>query len=140
MDVITAKHAARQLIQSETDIQDNMWGAANERADVTGPQLLKAALAQLALVDNREQHHMSEQSALELAKSQHYPKDWSGFRDYGTYIANLVVAAAYIEQEIKRRLMNGDSSVRRPRGSDETYDPRSGLPLRSSAEVTDAKV
>jgi hypothetical protein len=42
----------------------------------------------------------------------YYPADWSGFRDQGSDVANLVTAAAYLQQEIARRLSLGEASFR----------------------------
>jgi hypothetical protein len=41
---------------------------------------------------------MGPQSALELAKSKHYPADCGGFRDYGSSISNLVVGGLVFER------------------------------------------
>jgi hypothetical protein len=108
-----AGNLADSLIATEVAIQDRMWGDANDRADAQGNQLLKAAQAQseLALL---KIEGCTAQFAVENAQDL-YPKDWNGFRDYGSHIANLVVAAAFIRSEIKRRVLLGESTYRAPR-------------------------
>lgn len=124
-------HQARVIIDGEVARQNAMWGDLNERTDVKNGQLLKAALAQGHLVRNRGYEGLSDEQAIELAREFHYPEDWSGFRDYGSEIANLAVMAAYIENEIKRRLLKGESSYRAPRRPDQAYDPATGLPKQT---------
>jgi hypothetical protein len=122
---------ADALIRAEVATQDKMWGDANERADASKGQLLEAACAQAMAIlgnikvpGNRELH-------FEKAQEMLYPKDWSGFRDYGSDIANLVVAVAYIRNEIKRRLAAGESFERAARKQPYTGDQ----PAVSSAEA-----
>jgi hypothetical protein len=122
----TAPEFADELIAAEVAKQDGMWGEANERADASKGQMLHAAQAQLELVNSKEYESMGDQSALEFAKSRHYPKDWDGFRDYGSGIANLAVAAAYLRNEIKRRLRNGEGYYRAPRT--QPYNPEIANP------------
>jgi hypothetical protein len=128
MDVKEAASLARNLIDSELLLQNKMWGDTNDRADISKGQLLHAAQAQTELVNSTAYERMGDESALEFAKSRHYPKDWSGFRNYGSNVANLVVAAAYLQNEIKRRLMNDETSYRAPRRADQPYDPATGVP------------
>lgn len=74
-------------------------------------QLLRAGLAQLeALLLRRD----GEADAFGAAPNI-YPADWSGFRDYGSDVANLAVAAAYIRQEIKRLIAQGADTTRTSR-------------------------
>jgi hypothetical protein len=129
--MITVQEAAdisRVIIAKEVSLQSKMWGDANDRADASSGQMLHAAQAQLELVHSKVYERMDQQSALALAKSRHYPKDWSGFRDYGSNIANLAVAAAYLQNEIKRLVMNGEDSFRAPRPASDPYNPETGLP------------
>lgn len=133
---------ARRLIETEVNVQNKKWGEANERSDVSGGELLRAAIAQATAVARASEEAAaiakaaSASSALEttidymaireeifagIAESI-YPLAWSMFRDYGSDIANLVVAAAYIENEIKRRLAAGEDTYRTARG--ETYKGR----------------
>lgn len=118
-----AADVADDLIATEIAKQDAMWGEGNERADATGGQLLRAGLAQLLSLYNRT-YGRQEDGALSPAEA--YPKDWSGFRNYGSDIANLVVAAAFIRQEIKRKLRNGEDTTRTSRT--QPYVPATGLP------------
>lgn len=98
---------ADELIASEVARQNAMWGPENERADATQGQLLEAGMAQL------EATYAEDFSEVPFI----YPDDWSGFRDYGTPIANLVVAAAFIRQEIARRLRLGEDYTRKSRNT-----------------------
>ena len=65
---------------------------------------------------------MPRERAFDLARRELFPADWGGFRDYGSDIANLAVVGAYVENEIKRRLLNGESTYRAPRQPDQVYD------------------
>jgi hypothetical protein len=128
---------ARQLVDVEIAKQDAMWGDGNERADAANGQMLAAATAQSAAVlsanyladlypdDNPDRRRAF---AFLSAEREFYPPGWSGFRDYGSDIANLVVAAAYLHNEIKRRLRKGESTYRAPRRADQPYNPATGLP------------
>lgn len=105
---------ADELIANEIARQDRMWGEANERADSSQRQLMHAAMAQLDLLDLKHMGENSE-SAVEIVKEMTYPEDWGGFRDYGSDVANLVVASAYLRQEIKRLIANGEGTHRASR-------------------------
>lgn len=105
---------ADNLIATEVAIQDAMWGPANERADATGNQMMTAAMAQLVLVQRKLDGDPSDE-AVRLAQ-EFYPPDWNGFRDYGSTVANLVVAAAFLRSEIKRRVLAGEDTTRAKRG------------------------
>lgn len=138
---------AEILIDNEFDLQNRMWGKNNERADNTKGQMLKAAVAQLVLIVEKAeltsrimqasdpQHPIAADEVLrkherlvrEITDGV-YPADWSGFRDYGSDIANLVVAGAYIRQEIKRRILLGEDETRAKRAPDQPYNPTTGLP------------
>lgn len=126
-NVETCALQARAIIAAEVARQNSMWGDMNERADIAKLQLMAAAQAQLTLIQGRSMG-LEDDTALLAAKSAYYPDDWSGFRDYGSEIANLGVAAAYIENEIKRRLLKGESTYRAPRPADQPYNPATGLP------------
>ena len=121
---------ADAMIEREVEIQDRMWGDANERADAKGNQLLYAGLAQVILVLSKLEGDTPEQALVEGA--EFYPKDWNGFRDYGSNAANLVVAAAFIRSEIKRRVLLGEDLTRAKRG--EAYKGPD-LPHMSSEEA-----
>lgn len=113
LDQSIAGNQADHFIATEVAIQDRMWGEANERADSTNNQLLHAAMAQLVLLNAKLQGETAE-DALEIAK-EFYPAGWDGFRDYGSNSANLVVAAAFLRSEIKRRVLLGEDTTRASR-------------------------
>lgn len=106
-----AKAKADELIAGEIGRQDRMWGDTNERADIAKGQLFRAGLAQMIATHNRA---IGIPGAFEKPPAV-FPSDWGGFRDYGSDVANLVVAAAYIRQEIVRRIRNGESTERKSR-------------------------
>ena len=109
------------IIAEEVARQDQMWGDANERADVSQNQLIKAALAQLQETSRKAS---GSPSAFDQVPPI-YPPTWSGFRDYGSITANLAVVAAYCQNEIKRRLLAGEEHFRRPRDwKAEPYDDK----------------
>lgn len=111
--VAQAANVADELIKSEIARQDRMWGAFNERTDISDGQLFDAGHAQLWLVMSKADG-ASPENALRSAQCL-YPEDWGGFRDYGSDVANLVVAVAFLRQEIKRRIMNGEDTTRTSR-------------------------
>jgi hypothetical protein len=124
---------ADAMIEREVTIQDKMWGDANERADATNNQLMNAAVAQLILTLSKAEGAppLTQLSAAGLF----YPPDWNGLRDYGSFAANLVVAAAFIRSEIKRRVLLGEDLTRTKRG--EAYKGPD-LPYMSAEEATGA--
>lgn len=107
-----SQERARALVQAEMDRQDLMWGEVNERADIAERQLMRAGMAQLVALDYRQRGYPCPFAAIGVAARHFYPPDWSGFRDYGSDIANLVVAAAFIQQEIARKLRAGEDTTR----------------------------
>lgn len=129
MDLNAAGQKADELIAAEVTVQDKMWGAANERADAENNQMVGAALTQIMLVFQEGLGHPTEE-ALDISREL-YPPDWDGFRSYGSTVANLVVAAAYIRSEIKRRIAAGEDTTRTKRG--EPYKHAS--PYMSSDEA-----
>jgi hypothetical protein len=112
MEQADAGEQADILIETEVSIQDRMWGDANERADSENNQLLAAGLAQLIALNYRVH---GDTGAFDTVPSV-YPEGWDGFRDYGSNVANLVVAAAFIRSEIKRRILLGEDTTRAKRG------------------------
>ena len=104
---------ADKLIADEIARQDRMWGLSNERAAVDKGQLLRAAFAQLDLLGLKRDGY-DDATALSIA-ADNYPEGWTGFRDYGSKVANLVVAAAFLRQEIKRCIANGERTFRSSR-------------------------
>lgn len=110
-DAVKAGVQADDIIASEVARQDKMWGVANERANSSGGQLLRAGLAQMEALMLRQG---GEADAFG-APPNIYPEGWSGFRDYGSDVANLAVAAAYIRQEMKRLIAQGADTTRTSR-------------------------
>lgn len=122
-DVEQAAAQARLIIATEVSKQNAMWGDANDRADISKGQLLGAASAQLMAVWSANfEPEMGRENSFALAGTELFPRDWGGFRDYGSDIANLAVVGAYVENEIKRRLLNGESTYRAPRRADQVFD------------------
>lgn len=124
LDVLAAERLADELITAELAKQNQMWGRSNERADASKGQLFHAAMAQQDALWARQ---LGEATAFDEAPSI-YPEDWSGFRDYGSDIANLIVAISFLTQEVKRKLMNGEDYTRTSRAPDQAYRPETGLP------------
>lgn len=108
--VEAAAHAA-YIIRQEVERQNVMWGDINDRADIAHGQLADAALAQMLRLHERRR---GVTTAFDRPPGC-YPADWSGFRDYGSDIANLAVAAAFIQNEIKRLLRDGADTTRTSR-------------------------
>ena len=111
MDHAAAGREADKIIAGEVDRQDKMWGVANERTDSAKGQLLGAGLAQLEALYERRAGNLD---AFKLPSTS-YPNDWNGFRDYGSDVANLAVAAAFIRQEMKRLIASGADTTRTSR-------------------------
>lgn len=111
MDVNEAGRMADEMIAGEVARQDKMWGAANERTDSSKGQLFHAGLAQQMALLNKQ----NGDPAAFAIPPHIYPADWGGFRDYGSDVANLVVAAAFIRQEIKRKIAAGEDTTRTSR-------------------------
>jgi len=126
---------ADALIAQEVALQDAMWGKGNERADATKGQMLKAAQAQLSLVELTAMADYDLDTAIRIAQGAFYPQDWSGFRHYGSNVSNLVVAVAYLRNEIKRRIVNGEDTLRTSRPKSQPYSPDTGLPSFTTADA-----
>ena len=124
MDAIEAEKKAVELVLGEMGLQNKMWGTANERADASQGQLFHAGFAQLEATLDRQ---MGYPGAF-VVPPHIYPADWSGFRSYGADIPNMVVGVAFLIQEIKRKLMNGEDFTRTSRRPDQAYNPETGLP------------
>lgn len=102
---------AEQLIASEVAKQNIEWySPSNPRGGTNNGQLLMAAMAYMRAVDMVAHNTLerSREALFDTCKAVFFPCDWTGFNDKGTDVDNLVVAAAYIQQEIKRRLMLGE--------------------------------
>jgi len=102
---------AEQLIAREVELQNAMWGEGGERSDTANGELLRASMAQMAAVGARREGNLQ---AFDNPPGI-YPQNWSGFRSYGPDIPNLVVAAAFLLQEIARKIRLGESTIRLPR-------------------------
>ncbi|WP_315729925.1 hypothetical protein [Bradyrhizobium sp. SZCCHNRI2010] len=125
MDILDAERLADQLIATEIAKQDAMWGKLNERAATGHGELMHAGMAQLDALFDR-QNGGGDDAFSEAPMI--YPENWSGFRDYGSDVANLVVAIAFLRQEVKRKLLNGEDYTRTSRRPDQPYNPATGLP------------
>jgi hypothetical protein len=124
LDAQQAQYAALGFIMAELARQNEMWGPANERVDVSNGELFQAGVAQLdATFDRRNGETEAFESAPEI-----YPQTWSGFRSYGGDFANIGVAATFLVQEMKRLAMNGEDLTRLSRTAQQPYNPETGLP------------
>ncbi|SDH37814.1 hypothetical protein [Bradyrhizobium ottawaense] len=124
MDVLQAERLADELITAELAKSNQMWGRSSERSDAANGELMLAGMAQLDALYIR---HLGDKHAFEEAP-EIFPENWSGFRDYGSDIANIVVTIAFLTQEVKRKLMIGEDYIRLERGADQVYRPATGLP------------
>jgi hypothetical protein len=122
---LASRHAqagdnADAIIAGEVARQDKMWGVSNDRADSANGELLNAGIAQgFALLGKRN----GDTTAFDAAPPI-YPPEWSGFRDYGSDVANLAVIAAYVRQEMKRLIVAGADTTRKSR--DPAVQPYTG--------------
>ena len=127
MDHYEAGLKADELIAKEVAGQDKMWGVTNERTDSNDGQLLTAGVSQaLALIDRRQGDEDAFESPPDIVPPAHwtvcdYPVEWSGFRDYGSDVANIVVAIAFLRQEAKRLIANGADTTRKSRQPTQVY-------------------
>lgn len=121
---------AMELTRSEVNVQMKMWGKNNERADSVKREMMAAAMAQLDLVAIKSAGLRSRE-AVKIAKADFYPENWDGFRDYGTDVANLQVAAAFLISEMARLLIAGQDFERAKREQPYT----AATPNLSSAEA-----
>lgn len=73
--------------------------------------------AQILLVKLLEEDCPLEE-AVAISLDAAYPETWDqgAFRSYGSSVANLVVAAAFLRNEIKRRVARGADTTRSKRG------------------------
>lgn len=124
MDAIEAEKKILDMITAELALQSQMWGPNNERADISQGQLFGAGYAMFNALKDRRERKVDAFYAI----PETYPKDWSGFRDYGTDIPNSVVGICFMIQEAKRLLMDGVDPTRLPRRADQQYNAATGLP------------
>ena len=117
MDVFEAERLTDELVSAELAKQNQMWGRFADRVDNMNGEFQLAGMAQLdALFDRQNGEPDAFDSPPEI-----FPPHWSGFRDYGSDIANLVVAVSFLTQEIKRKLMNGEDYTRLARTAAQPY-------------------
>lgn len=103
---------ALKLIKGEYDKQVELWG--DDRDDSDNGEMAQAAMAQIGIAIMRDVG-VADAAAVSSAEEQYFPDEWTGLRNYspdGSNVANLVVAAAYLQNEIKRRLKNGEDPRR----------------------------
>ncbi|MCA1379519.1 hypothetical protein I6F34_01620 [Bradyrhizobium sp. BRP05] len=124
MDAIAAERAALDFVMNELARQNQMWGPANERVDVSKGELFQAGVGQLDAVFDRRN---GDETAFDEAPMI-YPEGWSGFRSYGADFPNIGVAVTFLIQEMKRLAMNGEDLTRLSRRPDQTYNPETGIP------------
>ena len=129
MDAIAAERAALDFITKELVRQNEMWGPANERVDVSNGELFQAGVGQLDAVFDRRN---ADETAFD-EPPQIYPENWSGFRSYGGDFANIGVGVTFLIQEMKRLAMNGEDLTRLSRTAAQPYNPETGLPNPISA-------
>jgi hypothetical protein len=120
------------MINAELELQNQMWGPNNERADISQGQLFGAGYALLTAMKDRRQANADAFYVI----PETYPKDWSGFRSYGTDIPNAVVSICFLINEAKRLLMDGVDPTRLSRRPDQKYNAATGLPNTVEAPAT----
>ena len=115
------------IIAAEVSVQNEKWGEDHTNSPAyANRQLIGAAIAQayaLSLKTSAEgpDANLDSGSTYFSDDAAYWPRDWQGMRDYGSDIANLAVAGAWIAQEIGRLAALGQSQYRRPRGTEEPY-------------------
>lgn len=117
MDVFSAELFTDELISAELAKQNQSFGPMANRTDISNGEYQLAGMAQLdALFDRQNGEPAPFDSPPEI-----FPSDWSGFRDYGSDVANLVVAVAFLTQEIKRKLLAGEDYTRLARTAQQPF-------------------
>lgn len=106
--VVQSAIIASKLVEAEILRQVEMWGPKHESTQVDQGEMMRAAMAQLVCLGARQSGNPDAFDKLPGI----YPRNWSGFRDYGSDVANLVVAAAFIQQEIARKILAGEDMTR----------------------------
>jgi hypothetical protein len=129
LDAIAAERAALDFITKELVRQNEMWGPANERVDISNGELFEAGVGQLDAVFDRRN---GDETAFD-EPPQIYPENWSGFRSYGGDFANIGVGVTFLVQEMKRLAMKGEDLTRLSRTAAQPYNPETGLPNTVSA-------
>jgi hypothetical protein len=117
LDVFEAERLTDELISAELAKQNQMFGRMDKRTDILNGEFQHAGMAQLDALFDRQN---GEPGAFETPP-EIYPEDWSGFRDYGSDVANLVVGVAFLTQEIKRKLLADEKYTRLARTSQQTF-------------------
>lgn len=129
-----AQAITRRLVDVEFAVQCKMWDEENGRADSAKGELMSGAMTALDLIALKRAG-LASSTAVKIAAADFYPENWSGFRDYGSDVANLVVANAFILSEITRLVALGADRTRLSRAPDQKYNPETGLPIVSSDEA-----
>lgn len=104
-----ANYRARDLIVNEIKRRNDLGYPTATRG-----QLLNAAMAYMHAIESVTNNVLDRTrvSIFDACLACYYPADWHGFHDQGSDVANLVVAAAFLQQEIARRLSLGEASFR----------------------------
>jgi hypothetical protein len=112
-----ARDLAAKLVNDEAAIQVRMWADTDGKRPSGNRELMHAGIAHLQALDMKlDGFDWAFQAPPDI-----YPVGWSGFRDYDSNVANLVVAAAFIQSEIAARILNGESTYRAPRSKTDIY-------------------
>lgn len=106
---------ASDAVTEEIFRQNRMWGDLSERSDVDTGELLMAGIAHAEDAYHRDLGYTEE------VLPATYPFHPDCFRNYGSKFATLVVAAAFIHQELAHLILEGADTTRRPRDSAEAY-------------------
>ena len=108
------------LIEREVNVQIAMWGT--NRPDNDKGQLLGAAMASAGAINTiRSVPHPLSAADRALVFEQakmFYPADWdpTAFRDYGSDVANLIVAIAFLRNQVLDMVSKGEDTTRSKRG------------------------
>jgi hypothetical protein len=117
LDVFKAEQITDELISAELAKQNQSFGPMSARSDIHNGEYQHAGMAQIdALFDRQNGEPDPFGSTPEI-----FPQHWSGFRDYGSDVANLVVAVAFFTQEIKRKLLAGEDYIRLARTAQQPF-------------------
>lgn len=115
-----------QMIEKEVNVQIAMWGASRLKSSINSSQLLSAAIASASAIwadRTMPEEPGGRVAAFEVAKENYYPSDWdpTAFRDYGSDVANLIVAIALLRNQVLDMVSNGEDTTRSRRGEPYTF-------------------
>lgn len=122
---------AKELVGREYEGQQAMWGA--DRTDNVKGEMREAAICQIMIVQGKATRGFTDEQAV-ADLSDCYPEGWGGFRSYGSDVANLVVAAAFLHSEIDRLIASGADTTRTKRG--EPYQ-EPNIPIRAFPDAAE---